>query len=357
MKTLVDQADRALPAEILARLPRAEEAATRNLKQVSAALRPEQARFDVRLTALLESDDSKKRKLRGPLGLADKIAAAVAPHAVCKKGCTHCCHIPVAMTQTEANLIAEQIGRIAQPVPPSDAQVSGREYGYHVPCTFLKDGNCSIYERRPFACRVHLNLDDDKLLCRLLPGIPVPVPYFNSTHLRRAYVEICDSEALADIRQFSRSGLNYRRGRCANFVAATSVALLQCWLRISSRQGLLTMTRSELVTRIASHFRQLAAEDVEASVLAILSALTNSLVEGKRVEVRGFGSFTTSYRPPRTGRNPLTGESVAIPAKFVPRFKAGVELRDREAASAKHVKLSADDLRETGADAQLRPLA
>jgi hypothetical protein len=106
------------------------------------------------------------------------------------------------MTQSEANLIAERISRTAQPVPPSDAKVSDREYGYHMPCTFLKEGSCGIYNHRPFACRVHLNLDDDDLLCRLLPGVPVPVPHLNVTPLMKAYVEICDAEGLADIRQF-----------------------------------------------------------------------------------------------------------------------------------------------------------
>lgn len=202
MTTLIDRADPSLPAEILARLPQADEAATRNMQHISEVLRPVQARFDARLSALLESDKSKKRKLRALLTLADEVATAAAPHAACKKGCTHCCHIPVAMTQTEANLIAERISRTAQPVPPSDANPSEREYGYHLPCTFLKDGRCGIYEHRPFACRVHFNLDDDDLLCRLLPGMPVPVPYLNVMPLQQAYVEICDPEGLADIRQF-----------------------------------------------------------------------------------------------------------------------------------------------------------
>jgi integration host factor subunit beta len=52
-------------------------------------------------------------------------------------------------------------------------------------------------------------------------------------------------------------------------------------------------------------------------------------VNGQRIEIRGFGSFGISYRPPRTGRNPKSGENVAVPEKFVPHFKAGRELRER----------------------------
>ena len=61
----------------------------------------------------------------------------------------------------------------------------------------------------------------------------------------------------------------------------------------------------------------------------ILDALTDSLAQGDRIEIRGFGSFTLNYRPPRLGRNPKSGEKVQVPAKYVPHFKPGKELRER----------------------------
>jgi integration host factor subunit beta len=64
-------------------------------------------------------------------------------------------------------------------------------------------------------------------------------------------------------------------------------------------------------------------------VKAILAALTLSLVNGRRIEIRGFGAFKINYRPPRTGRNPKSGKEVPVPEKFVPHFKAGRELRQR----------------------------
>jgi integration host factor subunit beta len=89
------------------------------------------------------------------------------------------------------------------------------------------------------------------------------------------------------------------------------------------------MTKSELIARLAERYRQLVTKDAEAAVNAILEAMTMSLVGGQRIEIRGFGTFKINYRPPRTGRNPKTGEKVPVPEKCVPHFKAGRELRER----------------------------
>ncbi len=96
------------------------------------------------------------------------------------------------------------------------------------------------------------------------------------------------------------------------------------------------MTKSELIARLAAHYPQLTVKDVEAVVKAILVAMTESLVDGRRIEIRGFGSWELNYRPPRTGRNPKTGDPAPVPGKFVPHFKAGKELRKRvDTANAK----------------------
>jgi integration host factor subunit beta len=89
------------------------------------------------------------------------------------------------------------------------------------------------------------------------------------------------------------------------------------------------MTRSDLVALLAESHRQLLAKDVELVVKVILDSLSNTLAHGGRVEIRGFGSFGLNYRPPRKGRNPKTGASVQIPAKYSPHFRAGKELRER----------------------------
>ena len=83
------------------------------------------------------------------------------------------------------------------------------------------------------------------------------------------------------------------------------------------------MTKSELIAQLAERFPQLVAKDADYAVKMILDAMTDALARGGRIEIRGFGSFALNYRPPRTGRNPKSGE------KYVPHFKAGKELRER----------------------------
>lgn len=88
------------------------------------------------------------------------------------------------------------------------------------------------------------------------------------------------------------------------------------------------MTRSDLVARLAERFGQLTQRDAEFAVKTILDAMSEALAKGHRIEIRGFGSFSISRRPPRMGRNPRTGEQVLIPEKLVPHFKPGKALRE-----------------------------
>ncbi len=89
------------------------------------------------------------------------------------------------------------------------------------------------------------------------------------------------------------------------------------------------MTKSELIDRLAARFPQLVAKDADFAVKMILDAMSGALSAGDRIEIRGFGSFALNYRPPRTGRNPKSGDKVQVPEKWVPHFKAGKELRER----------------------------
>jgi integration host factor subunit beta len=82
------------------------------------------------------------------------------------------------------------------------------------------------------------------------------------------------------------------------------------------------MIRSDLIARLAELHPQLLAKDTDNVVRVILDALSNTLSKGGRVEIRGFGSFSLNYRPPRQGRNPKNGDKVKVPAKYVPHFKA-----------------------------------
>ena len=88
------------------------------------------------------------------------------------------------------------------------------------------------------------------------------------------------------------------------------------------------MTRSDLVEELANQFGQLTHRDAEYAVKTLLDAVSDAMVRGHRIEIRGFGSFSVNRRPPRMGRNPRSGESVAIPEKRVPHFKPGKALRE-----------------------------
>ena len=96
------------------------------------------------------------------------------------------------------------------------------------------------------------------------------------------------------------------------------------------------MTKSELIERIAKNERDLTATDVELAVKTIIDEMTDALAQGERIEIRGFGSFFLQFRAARIGRNPKTGEAVRLDAKYLPRFKAGKELRERVNAGAGH---------------------
>lgn len=89
------------------------------------------------------------------------------------------------------------------------------------------------------------------------------------------------------------------------------------------------MTKSELIARLARQFPHLKHADAEISIGIILEAISDQLAIAGRVEIRGFGSFSVNIRPPRIGRNPKTGARVVVPAKLVPHFKPGVEMRKR----------------------------
>jgi len=100
------------------------------------------------------------------------------------------------------------------------------------------------------------------------------------------------------------------------------------------------MTKSELIEILAQKQTQLAYKDVELAVKNMLEHMATTLANGERIEIRGFGSFSLHYRPPRVGRNPKTGDSVELTAKYVPHFKPGKEMRERVNESMVRVEIT-----------------
>ena len=113
------------------------------------------------------------------------------------------------------------------------------------------------------------------------------------------------------------------------------------------------MTKSELIESLVKKQSQLGYRDVELAVKTMLEHMGQTLASGERIEIRGFGSFSLHYRPPRVGRNPKSGDPVSLPAKYVPHFKPGKELRERVnsgAAQAREIKPARDNDGDNGAD-------
>lgn len=123
---------------------------------------------------------------------ADAFTKVVRNEAACRKGCSHCCNISVVVSRQEAQVISRETGRKLnksagvglEDIDNFNVENTRKMYG--VPCIFLEDGECSIYNYRPLACRLQINMDDDDLLCRLVESVERSprVPYLNhSEHL------------------------------------------------------------------------------------------------------------------------------------------------------------------------------
>jgi integration host factor subunit beta len=102
------------------------------------------------------------------------------------------------------------------------------------------------------------------------------------------------------------------------------------------------MVKSELINSIASKIPVLNVKDIESAVNQILHKMTETLCNGERIEIRGFGSFELRYRAPRNAHNPKTGIKVITIPKYAPHFKPGKELRERVNQS-RHLPIKNED--------------
>lgn len=208
-----------LPEEVAARLPAAEAHA----HAAAAAAARDDIGAANRLLQTARRAPTAEKRVMWLRQAATAWAAPLHAHGACKRGCSHCCHIPVAMTDVEARFIGKAIGtapripvgmQSAVEMLAADTQPDafglpgspGPDAGYASPCPFLHDGECSIYENRPLACRTQVSLDVDDLLCRLRPGSEVPVPYADATMLKAFYVALQQNAGWADIRAFFPDG-------------------------------------------------------------------------------------------------------------------------------------------------------
>lgn len=145
---------------------------------------------------------------------ADRLSQAVAREVACRRGCDACCHQDVVVSQAEAELIGRAIGRRPAAAPPGAVSVgrdlhepppmAARHTGQ--PCTFLDAGECGIFRHRPLVCRLHANFDEDALLCHIVPGESISVPYVDTSIEKAVYhVSVAAGGLVADIRDWFRS--------------------------------------------------------------------------------------------------------------------------------------------------------
>lgn len=186
-----------LPEAVNLRLPLAMAHATAQCGKAP----PDASSQVMRLLSTATNARSNSKRIFWHHRAADVLAEHYAPHAACKAGCNHCCHIQVAVSEIEAVEMGKAIGR--KPIKRTD-HAPIEVTGYDSPCHFLKAGECSIYKYRPSVCRTHFNMDRDDLLCQHLPsGQAVPVPYLDTRAVMAAGLMISrDLDKWADLRQW-----------------------------------------------------------------------------------------------------------------------------------------------------------
>ncbi|KNA31031.1 hypothetical protein ADU20_27295 [Burkholderia pseudomallei] len=201
-----ESTDSRFPHTVNARLKVVGATARENLKAINARLLPRLPEFNRRAQAIVDSPKSKTAKIHALWELIDDVSAMNAGHVACRRGCNHCCHTEVLMSPEEAEAMGKRIGR--SPCRPRlrDDRNEDFDCSYANPCTFLKDGECSIYENRPVACRACYSLDVDALLCEVPDGEPPrPVPHMNPTPFNIVLLHIVQPQTascMADIREF-----------------------------------------------------------------------------------------------------------------------------------------------------------
>lgn len=155
---------------------------------------------------IVRADVTHKKRLKMLRALADRINSAVSKEAACRRGCDACCKIQVEMTSWEAKVIAEELGiQLKQPAAPLEGHSRERSLALlGKPCGFLRNGDCSIYESRPIACRLHHSLNMDARMCQpeVKPDESM-VPSLNMNAIHLAYA-MCSglSAVLGDISDF-----------------------------------------------------------------------------------------------------------------------------------------------------------
>lgn len=152
---------------------------------------------------LVSENASSRNKLQKIYSLMSDLGKTAEPYVACGKGCSACCHMNVMISQLEVNLIEKETGIKATKI--SSTRLHGHDKYVGVPCPFLKDGSCSIYELRPFVCRKHVSFDTTAYWCDPDRVLGVEFPMIGFSGAEGAYFDITKATSggvFADIRDF-----------------------------------------------------------------------------------------------------------------------------------------------------------
>lgn len=181
---------------------------------ITRAFAPMRESFDKKLAEVLQRNGSRRIKIHALQTIMSEVREVSKPFMACKKGCSNCCYQRVMLSQTEADSIAYRISRPAKQLPSTYQLPDEKTFSPSTPCTFLVNGECSIYNNRPLMCRNQVNLDSDDLLCSFenwelskrgdprAAGIPMQAP----GPILQVYQQISAGDVIGDIRDFFPPG-------------------------------------------------------------------------------------------------------------------------------------------------------
>jgi uncharacterized protein len=199
-----------LPVRVQARLKVAFISAQERALLANQRSQGMKATLSVMLRRAMEPRIGNSERIQRFWRLADLWNKSFETVSACKRGCNHCCHQSVVIPRAEALAIANATGKTlgtvgaAAIVPAQSIAGLERTQEMHkgVPCPMLVDGDCSIYANRPMTCRQLISLDVDELLCEIIPGEAVPVPYADSTQVDMAFAAHLGHDVWQDIRDW-----------------------------------------------------------------------------------------------------------------------------------------------------------
>ncbi len=199
------------PQELEHYFPTAEANAQANLERIIAKSGAKIKRLNNEAVDVGIAVMPMPQKLQRLRFIAGQWSQHYTPHTACAKACSHCCNVAVDVTAAEAQLIAKKVG-VKAATPEKVRHVTeenpDQERWLGVPCTFLGESGCRIYDERPIMCRTQVNMDSDERLCRIVKEAHIQVPYADAMEIKGALAFVAQRDAgIADIREWFPRGL------------------------------------------------------------------------------------------------------------------------------------------------------